>query len=447
MSKQHDGAPLHLTKRSVDALRPDPAGDYFAWDDTIAGFGCRVYPTGRKVYVLKYRLGGRKGKQRRRSLGVHGIVTPEQARRHAKEKSGVVAQRKDPDSESDRARTVTRVAEPVENYLREVDVKLKPRTATEYRRLFKRYILPAIGKMPLADVTPTIVSALHTKLGDSKVQANRVLTRLSGFFAWCIARGLLDRNSHNPCASVAHYREEPQPRFLTLAEAERLGTALSRAASEGLPQPSRRSRPAVTGPTAKHRAKTTAGRGVPANPLAVGAIRFALLTGMRRGEVLNLRWHEVDKERAQLKLPDSKTGAKVVQIGADALAILESLPRIEDSEYVFASGDGKRPLESVRRVWDAVRLAAKLEDIRFHDMRHSFASDLADQGGTLTLIGSLLGHKHESTTQRYAHLVDDRRRAAADATSARFATALGLRQAPTSPETKVLPFPTREASA
>ena len=422
-----EGVRTHLTKRSVEALRPDPAGDYFAWDDELAGFGCRVYPTGRKVYVLKYRLGGRGGKQRRRSLGKHGVVTPEGARRDAKALRGVVAQREDPHAEKDRARTVTRVSEAAENYLRQqVDAKLKPRTGGEYRRLFKRHILPAIGKMPLADVTPIEVGRLHHKLREAPVQANRVLTRLSGFFAWCLDRGLIERSAPNPCARVSHYREDRQARFLTEAEALRLGVALTKAATEGLPQPEKRSRPVATGATAKHRAKKTAGRPIPADPLAVGAIRLALLTGMRRGEVLNLRWSEVDSERAQLRLADSKTGAKVVQMGAPALWVLDSLPRVEGGIYVFASGDGTRPLESVRRVWDAVRLEAKLQDVRFHDLRHSFASSLADEGHSLILIGSLLGHKEVSTTQRYAHLVDDPRRAAADKTAGRLAELLGL---------------------
>lgn len=428
MATDQETARTHLTKRSVDALRPDAAGDYFAWDDEIAGFGCRVYPSGRKVYVLKYRLGGRAGRQRRRSLGAHGVVTPEQARRQAKAALGIVATREDPHAESDRTRTATRVAEAVENYLRQVDAKKKPKTAAEYRRLFERYILPALGKMPLADVTPTVVHGLHHKLRKAPVQANRVLARLSGFFSWCRDRDLLDPTAPNPCASVEHYREQPRERFLSDQEVARLGDALTRAATVGLPQPPRRSKPAATGPTAKHRAKSTAGRPIPANPLAVGAIRLGLLTGMRRSEVLTLRWSEVDWDRAMLRLADSKTGAKVVPIGAAPLAVLDSLPRIEGSKYVFASEDVSRPLESVRRVWDAVRLAAKLDDVRFHDLRHSFASALADQGESLPLIGSLLGHKDVSTTQRYAHLVDDRRKAAADATSGRLAEALGLAQ-------------------
>jgi len=443
MSAVQNNSGTHLTKRSVDALRPDPEGDFFAWDDELPGFGCRVYPSGLKVYVLKYRLGGRAGKQRRRKLGSHGVVTPEEGRRQAKALLGVVAQRVDPHAATDRERTVMRVSEAVENYLRQQDVKLKLRTAKEYRRLFRQYILPALGTKPLTDVTPAVVSRLHEKLSKAPVQANRVLTRLSGFFTWCGDRGLLVRGVTNPCTSVPHFREERQPRFLTTAEAVRLGAALTKAATVGLPQPPRRSKPVATGPTAKHRAKRTAGVPVPANSLAVGAIRLALLTGMRRGEVLNLRWSEVDSERTQLRLADSKTGAKVVQIGAPALLVLRSLPRVKDAIYVFSSGDGKQPLESVRRVWDAVRFEAKIEDVRFHDLRHSFASSLAEQGESLLLIGSLLGHKDASTTQRYAHLVDDRRKAAADTTSGRLAEALGLAVHEKENQAVVLQFPAR----
>jgi len=441
MTTAQDDKRTHLTKRSVDALRADTERDYFAWDDELPGFGCRVYPSGLKVYVVKYRLGGRLGKQRRRKLGAHGVVTPEEARRRAKALLGVVAQRVDPHAATDRERTVTRVSEAVENYLRQQDIKLKPRTAKEYRRLFKQYILPALGTKPLTDVTPAVVSRLHEKQSKAPVQANRVLTRLSSFFTWCGERGLLERGATNPCASVPHFREERQARFLTMAEAGRLGAALIKGETEGLPQPPRRSKPSATGPTAKHRAKKTAGVPVPANPLAVGAIRLALLTGMRRGEVLNLRWSEVDSQRAQLRLADSKTGAKVVQIGAPALLVLQSLPRMKDAIYVFTSGDRKEPLESVRRVWDAVRFEAKIEDVRFHDLRHTFASALAEQGESLPLIGAILGHKEPSTTQRYAHLVNDRLKEAADTTAGRLAAALGLAVQDKEKQTVVLQFP------
>ncbi|HEY9226959.1 MAG TPA: tyrosine-type recombinase/integrase [Gemmatimonadaceae bacterium] len=445
MASTHETTSVHLTKRSVDALKPLAAGDYFVWDDEIPGFGCRVYPSGKRVYVLKYRLGGRAGRQRRRKLGAHGVVTPEEARRNARALLGTVAKKEDPHAESDRARVATRVSEVIDGYLRHVDAKKKPTTASEYRRLFKKHIVPAIGTMPLVDVTPAVVGRLHHKLRRTPIQANRVLARLSGFFSYCHDRHLIDRSVANPCASVEHYREEASERFLSPAEIARLGQALTKAAAVGLPQPPRRSRKPATGPTAKHRAKKTAGKPLPANPLAVGAIRLALLTGMRRGEVLGLRWSEVDKEHGILQLADSKTGRKAVPVGAPALALLDSLPRIKDCPFVFPSASGKRPLESVRRVWDAVRVAAKLEEVRFHDLRHSFAAAMAEQGESLLLIGSILGHRDVRTTDRYAHLADDRRRSAADTTSARLAEAMGLAAAAAAQPAKVIPLNARQA--
>lgn len=436
---------IHLTKRSVDALKPSADSDYFVWDDELPGFGCRVYPSGKKVYVLKYRLGGRAGRQRRRKLGAHGVVTPEEARRNARALLGSVAKKEDPHAESDRARVATRVSEVIDSYLRNVDAKKKPTTAKEYRRLFKKHIVPAIGTMPLVDVTPAVVGRLHHKLSKTPVLANRVLARLSTFFAWCHDRHVLDRAIANPCASVEHYREEASERFLSSVEIARLGQALTKAAIEGLPQPTNRSRKPATGSTAKHRAMTTAGKPLPANPLAVGAIRLALLTGMRRGEVLGLRWSEISKEYGMIQLADSKTGRKPVPLGAAALALLDSLPRMKDCPFVFPSAKGKRPLESVRRVWDAVRHESKLNEVRFHDLRHSFAASLAESGESLLLIGSILGHRDVRTTDRYAHLADDRRRAAADATAARLAEAMGLAATAAQRPAKVIPLAARQA--
>ena len=129
----------------------------------------------------------------------------------------------------------------------------------------------------------------------------------------------------------------------------------------------------------------------------------------------HLRWAEVDFERSCLRLADSKTGAKVVPLGAAALAVLAGHPRGEGGAYVFPSSrDPKKPFQGVQKAWVAVREAAGLSDVRLHDLRHSFASVGLASGQTLPLIGKLLGHTDIGTTQRYAHLADDPVKAAAD---------------------------------
>ena len=154
-----------------------------------------------------------------------------------------------------------------------------------------------------------------------------------------------------------------------------------------------------------------------------------MLTGCRKGEIVNLCWDHVDFERECLRLPDSKTGAKVVYLNAPARALLCELPRME--EIPRGSIPGARAASAgpaIDKVWSRVRTAAGLTDVRLHDLRHSFASVGAAGGLSLPVIGALLGHKHTATTARYAHLSADPLRAANDAVGARIAAAMSRKE-------------------
>ena len=149
-----------------------------------------------------------------------------------------------------------------------------------------------------------------------------------------------------------------------------------------------------------------------------------MLTGGRRGEILGLQWQHVDFERQCLRLPDSKTGAKIIYLNAPALEVLAGLPRISANTFVI-SGKGKgKPLVGIDKFWLCVRASAGLKDVRLHDLRHSFASMGVLGGLGLPIIGAILGHKHASTTARYAHLSADPIRAANDVVGRRIATAM-----------------------
>ncbi|MGK2962981.1 MAG: tyrosine-type recombinase/integrase [Gemmatimonadaceae bacterium] len=257
--------------------------------------------------------------------------------------------------------------------------------------------------------------------------ANRVLAVLGSFFAYAERQGVRPKHT-NPAHEVEPYREESRERFLTPAEVGRLGESLNRAETKGLPAPdvlrkqkrgmssSRRSR--LTGRKRgpyKRRPEPVEVR--PANPFAVAAIRFLLLTGWREQEALKLRWTDLNLERGTATLPDTKTGRSQRVIGAPARLLLSDLPRLKGSPFVFPGASPERPLATLTRVWLAARHAAKLDDVRLHDLRHSFASVSASSGGSLLLIGKLLGHRDTSTTAKYAHLLDDPMREAADTAS------------------------------
>lgn len=142
----------------------------------------------------------------------------------------------------------------------------------------------------------------------------------------------------------------------------------------------------------------------PGSPFAAAAIRLLLFTGARLGEVLGLQWSFINFEKGTPRLPDSKTGAKTLHLPPPALAVLANLPRVSGESHVLGA---KRGTTFVEEPWRRIRKAAGLEDVRLHDLRHSFASIAASEGMGLPTIGKMLGHTQASTTQRYAHLQAD----------------------------------------
>jgi integrase len=153
-------------------------------------------------------------------------------------------------------------------------------------------------------------------------------------------------------------------------------------------------------------------------------LRLLVLTGARRNEIASLRWEHVDFERKALRLPDSKTGAKVVPLGAPALTVLSKLTRKKGSPWVFPATSGKGHHVGMPSVWRKLRAWARLPDVRMHDLRHGFASVAVADGNSLYLVGKVLGHSQAATTQRYAHLQLDPVRVVADRTSHKLAAAL-----------------------
>jgi integrase len=199
----------------------------------------------------------------------------------------------------------------------------------------------------------------------------------------------------NPCRHVEKYRERKRERFLSQAELARLGEALAEAERNGSE-----------------------------SPYAIAAIRLLILTGARVSEILTLEWGHVDFERACLRLPESKSGAKVVHLSPPARELLASLPRIEGNPYVLPGLKERAHLVNLEAPWRRIRARASLEDVRLHDLRHSFASVGAGAGLSLPVIGALLGHSQPGTTARYAHLATDPLKQANNVIGTRIATAL-----------------------
>jgi len=381
-----------VTKRSVDALRPD-GRTAFLWDRELPGFGIKLTAGGRKVYVFKYSI---RGGSRRITIGRHGAAwTPAIAREEALRLCAEVAAGGDPATARKEARSAPTVAEFAERFTAEhVRPKLRPSSARSYEDILKRSIVPTLGRNKLADVTRADVTRLHLALAATPFRANRTIATLSKMFTLAERWGLRPDNS-NPCRHVERFREPRRERYLSEAELARLGKALASAEQK------------KTAPIS-----------------AVAAIRFLLLTGRRLGEALALQWRDVDLERGAVRLRDSKTGQKAFPLAPAALQVLASQARVEGNPHVFPGKLAGRPLGDLQHNWYRIRKAANLEDVRVHDLRHAYASSAACSGEALTIIGALLGHTTPGMTARYAHLSDDARRAAANRIGANLARAL-----------------------
>jgi integrase len=402
----------HLTKRVVDGLQPGET-DVFTWDSELRGFGLKITPTGKRVYIAQFRTaGGRRSATKRITLGEHGTIAPEQARTLARRELARVTQGHDPAAERAARRAGSTVREFGEIYLADVKIRRKPRTAAGYKRLWKKHVLPALGSKPVATVTTIEVRRLHRSLHKTPYLANRVVALLGSFFSFAAQEGARSRHD-NAAHGIELYPESGRERFLTSKEFARLGDALTRAERSGLPPAPKPGSKPKDPKKAKHTPKN-AHDPIPANPFAVAAIRLLALTGCRKSEILTLRWDAVDLERGYLRFADTKTGRSNRPLGEPAAAIIQALPRLDDSPFVLPGAKPNAPLMEIRRVWYAVRHAAELGELRLHDLRHAFASVPASSGESMLVIQHLLGHVRIGTTERYAHLGADPVRRAAD---------------------------------
>ena len=358
-----------ISKRSVDAVKAGGT-DTVYWDGELTGFGLRVRRSGRKSYVVQTRIAG---KLCWFTIGPHGPLNPDQARARALEILACAKKGIDPRDADARREAEPSMADLGRRFLEEyVPVHCKPSTREEYSRSVRLFVDPVIGELRVPEVQRKDIAALHHGLRDKPYQANRTLGVLSKMFSLAEVWGWRPDGS-NPCRHVKRYKEHKRERFLSPEETERLGQVLRDVEEE--------------------------------MPSAVAAFRLLLLTGCRMSEIRDLRWEYVKDDC--IELPDAKTGGRVVPLGPEARAVLSAIPRDEDNPWVIAGRLPGSHLTDLQRPWRRIRKQAGLEDVRIHDLRHSFASRALALGESLTMIGKLLGHTQVQTTARYAHLARD----------------------------------------
>lgn len=379
-----------LTKRLVESLSPEPK-ERIIWDDELAGFGIRMYPTGRRVYVVQYRLHGR---TRRKNLGQHGVLTAEEARKDAKLVQADVARGSDPSAERKARLRSPTIKELGERFLTDhVALHCKPTTLYDYRNMLRGVVNPVLGGIKVSEITFTDIQAFHLKRRETPYQANRGVMILSKMLNLAEDWGLRPMNS-NPTKRIKRYPEEEKKRYLDEVEQERLGTVLA-----NMLQNEEITR------------------------YVFAAFYLLLLTGCRLGEIQKLKWDYVT--RTHLELPDSKTGRRRIPLPREARALLDTLERREGNPYVILGTHSDGHYNDLQKPWRKIRERAGLNDVRVHDLRHTYASVAVMNGIDPFTLKEILGHKNLSTTLRYAHLSDDAVQKAAGQIANRLASALG----------------------
>ena len=377
-----------LTDKVVRDFEPPAKGQRIIFDAVTSGLAVRVLHTGARAFIFNYRVAGR---ERRLTIGSPPSWTVAQARARAGDLRRAVDIGGDPMQERQEVRAATDVNALADRFEAEHLSKRRESTRSAYLGILKQHVRPALGRMKTADVRHDDIDRLHRRIAaTAPYQANRTAALLSKMFTLAVK---WEMRADNPVRGIERAPEEKRERFLSPAEVARLGEVL-----------------------AVHPERTSC-----------NAIRLLLLTGARRGEVLNATWSQFDFETGIWVKPSAATKQARehrVPLSAPTRALLAEMHAAADPNcpYAFPGRRKKdekgrliwQPLAEIKRTWASVCRAANIKGVRIHDLRHTYASILASSGLSLPIIGALLGHTQAATTARYAHLMDDPLRAATE---------------------------------
>jgi integrase len=373
----------NLTALFVEHVNPPERGQVTYWDQKTRGLALRVSQGGRKSWVIAYRFEGR---LRWLTIGTSPTLSLADAREQAGLKLADVQKGTDPAAVKKEAKAQASWADLEKTYIDDY-AKARKRSWKEDDRLLKRYVPAAWAGRKLSGIKHEEVVALHAKVGREAghYAANHLVRLLRSMFNRGSEFGLL--KGANPAAKIRLFEERPRERFLTVDEIGKLNGALAEEK----------------------------------NPYWRGFFALSLLLGTRRSELLTARREWIDRGAKVLRLPETKAGRPhVLALPEAAMAILDSLPNAGEKEgWIFPSrGTRTGHLSEPKAAWKRIRTAAKIADCRLHDLRHSLASVLIQQGYGIQLIGRILNHSQSRTTERYAHLRLDDARGALEAASA-----------------------------
>jgi len=383
--------PMHLTKRNIDAFHYQGKGNRrdIRWDNRLPGFGVRLYPTGKKSFVLSYRCQGRK---RLMVLGPYGVLTLDQAREKARQALLDSIDGKDPLESKQRAVEGETVADLCAAYI-ERHAKLHKKSWKDDERSIRKYILPQWSGMKARDLKRSDVAWLHRKVGEQyPYAANRLLELLSKMFELARIWDVIEDTATNPARGIQRFKEKSRDRYVTHEELPRLMQAIDQ----------------------------------DSNVYARYALWLYLLTGLRKSELLAREWRDIDWDREEIQIKETKNGRPhYLPLSSAALQVLKQIPRQHGSPHLFPGAIAGRHMINIDKAWRRIRKAADVEDVRLHDLRRTVGSWLAQGGNSLHLIGKVLNHKTAKTTAVYARFADDSVRSALESLGKQIVGAAG----------------------
>lgn len=402
-----------LTQRFVKALKPSPGADQVIFDDDLRGFGLRLKPSGAKSWFIQYR--NAYGTSRRFTIGKFGAVTPDEARKRAKKLLASVADGEDPAAERRGMRDAITVAELCDQYQEATATTIKPSTSRMDRSRIERHVKPLLGTRTVASLTPTDMEKFLRDIVNGKTAESRkkgsndqrskggaarggagVASRTLGMLGTILERAVRDGLiTKNPARGVARPKDNQRKPPFSFASLEAIGRVMRELKNEG------------------------------ENEIGLRAIRFLLMSGCRREEVLQLTYGVIDREARCLRFEDTKSGRQVRPIGRSVLDLIgDRSESVKTNSFVFPGSGKKGHFVGLPKVWKRVCKRAGIEGVPIHGMRHWFAAAATEMNYSELTIAGLLGHKVKGVTARYATAPDKALLAAADAISLRISQAL-----------------------
>ncbi len=363
---------VHLRTAEVErVLCPPNMGTINLFDLACKGLMLEVRTGGGKTWYLRFT--DARGKQRQHRIGDALFIPLKVARKLAREMQGRIALGEDPVAKAQTLRATPTFADFInDRYLPFIQgYKRSWKSDDSYLRT---QLLPVLGKLHLDEITKQKVADFHNGMrakGYALGTCNRCLVLLRYALNMAI-RWEIDGITANPTLGCKLFDDPPtKERFLSQAEAQALHQAVRNSQNQMLQY----------------------------------IVPMLILTGARKREVLDAKWEDFDLERRQWRIPVTKLGRpRHVPVSDAVLELLALVPKNPAVPYVFANPRTGKPFVSIFYAWDTARTSAGLEEVRIHDLRHSFASFLVNAGRSLYEVQKLLGHTQIKTTQRYAHL-------------------------------------------